>query len=251
MAVSVIIPTTSAWEHLWRLRLVLESLCHQTEQPREIMVVDAEGCSNDVEYVCREFLHRRLPINWTSIDNANKQFKAGAARNHGVRRLTYTANTDRLLFVDTDCVLSPNLIKVHSEFHQSYLVAGARAHVNPEDLISEEFKLEAVYNAPTKPDKRMEHPENWDSYECCYTCQLSISWRTFHRIGGFWERVVFGEDREMAMRAERAGDQIVFLPEHLVYHIDHPIWRPTSKEELEPGDMMCSDSCQIPGFHRD
>jgi glycosyltransferase involved in cell wall biosynthesis len=245
MTVSVVIPTTGDWEHIWRLQLVLESLVLQNEQPLEVLVVDADGSTMEVQEVVRYFADQ-LPVRCIRLLESERAFRAGEARNAGVANLRF--KPDRVLFLDGDCVAQDNLVRSHSGYHPSYIVAGARCHVEPRDM--PDLALKEVMQATTRPDKRMRHPENWETYECCYTCHLSIGYDLFNKVGGFWTRVPFGEDRELAMRAMRAGGQVIFLPEHAVYHLDHPVWRPTSRDELEADELMLADSLKLPGYLR-
>jgi GT2 family glycosyltransferase len=245
MSVAVIISTSGTWEHLWRLQLVLESLVKQTEEPSEVVVVDTAGENDEVDYLVQEFEHQ-LPVTYHPFDPAERVFRASEARNAGVR--TLTRKPDRLLFLDGDCVATNRLISTHSGYHPRYIVAGARFHIDPLEL--PDLTLAEVYRATTKPDNRLRHPETWETYECCYTCHLSLGYELFRKIGGFWGRMGFDEDRELSMRATRAGGQVIFIPEHSVYRIDRLGGRPTRREELVEAEKTLDDSLKLPGFLR-
>jgi hypothetical protein len=178
---------------------------------------------------------------------STKCFRAGEARNQGVKVLS--KEVDRLLFIDDDCVLSPDTVAVHTDVNPRIILAGTRNHVDPEELSSR--TLPAVYSSIYTLDNRLAHPENWGSYDSCYTCHLSISSAVFQRIGGFWEELTIGEDRDLCMRAMRAMCQVTFLPRDAVYHIDHEIRRPMGPQDLPEGAKLVEDSIKLPGYLRD
>lgn len=245
MSVSIIIPAAGTDDHLWRLALVLESITLQTVKPVEVVVVRADNHKNYVKAVCQEF-KQCLPLKYSSLSDSTKCFRAGEARNEGVKSLS--KEISRLLFVDDDCVLSPDTVEVHSRAKADEVFAGARKHVNPEKLVDR--TLRSVFNANYQPDKRQHHRENWHTYECCYTCHLSIGSSVFDKVGGFWEEMAIGEDRDLGMRAMRAGCRVKFLPTHCVFHIDHPVRRPLGPKDLPAEVKLLVDSIKLPGYFR-
>lgn len=247
MTVSVIIPTTGREEHQWRTRLVLESLTDQKEKPLEIVVVDGEGVCNGMRNVVDEFVDR-LPVLFRALEPSPRPFRAAEGRNTGVAALT--RKPDRILFLDGDCVADKRLIKMHSQFAGNYIVCGARLHVDPNDLDQHDTTVRQVLTAETRPDKRQKTPQNWNNQEVCYTCNLSIGYKLLAKIGGFWEQVGLSEDRDMGMRAMRAGGDVVFVPDPLVYHLDHPVWRPIHRDGILDGDVTYDDSVKMPGYIR-
>jgi len=247
MTVSVIILTTGSEEQQWRTRLVLESLLDQETKPLEVVVVDGVGTCDGMARVTYEFVGR-LPLSFRKLEPSPRPFRAAEARNLGVA--TLTQKPDRILFLDGDCVADPGLIRTHNLYRKKHIVAAARVHVNPNDLNLAKPTIKQVFSAKNTRDKRDYHPENWSTQECCYTCNLSMGYELFQKIGGFWERVGLGEDREMAMRAIRAGGEVVFLSVPSVYHLDHPVWRPIHRDTILDGDVTYDDSVKMPGYIR-
>lgn len=247
MTVSIVIPAIGRSEHQWRTRLVLESLIAQSVKPLEISIVDGEGICNGMANVVDEFADR-LPVHFRKLEPSPRSFRAAGNRNAGVEALT--CKPDRILFIDGDCVAMPELVETHAGFHENHIVAASRVHVDPNNLNMDALTLQSVFDAENTPDKRQQHPQNWQNQECCYTCNLSIGFDLFEKIGGFWDRVCLSEDREMAMRAMRAGGEVIFLTDPTVYHLDHPVWRPTHRDMLLKGEVTYKDSVRIPGYLR-
>jgi GT2 family glycosyltransferase len=246
MNLPVVIPAADFPEMLWRLELCLAGLLDQTQPASEIVVVDSIGLSDAVRQTVQPF-KALLPVQAVSLPPSTDPFRAGPARNHGVSLLQ--RDWERVVFLDADCVAVPDVLASHAQFAaRPVVVAGARAHVNPLQLLDR--TVAAVRKAATTPDKRLQHPENWKTHHCSYGCHLSVPRSHFTQVGGFWDRVIYGEDLELGLRLIRAGAMIQFSAQPAVRHIDHPIWRPTCPEQLPDWAIRMPESTELPGYLR-
>ncbi|MDD5726140.1 MAG: glycosyltransferase [Patescibacteria group bacterium] len=98
--IAVVIP---CWNHAKILERTLEAMCHQTIQPKEIVVVDNNSNDNPGDVV--ERFKSRLPV--SCVIYKEKQ-GAPASRNEGAR----LTNASFLLFLDADVELKPEALEV-------------------------------------------------------------------------------------------------------------------------------------------
>jgi cellulose synthase/poly-beta-1,6-N-acetylglucosamine synthase-like glycosyltransferase len=257
VAISIVIPATPWDELLWRLELLLEGLTEQTLPATEIVVVDSVGQGEDpVAEVVAKFAGR-LPVRSFQMPPAKHEsvFRAGEARNYGVARLTKPV--PRYLFLDADCVPEPGLLALHDRFgNRPVSVACSRVHIDPRDL--PERTLAALWAAPPcRQDSRVNQPSTYSTQFCAWSCVLSVSAKLFHKVGGFWNRMVIEEDIDLGLRMLRAGGRIRYFNRPGVFHIDHPYWRPLKAGENGPGDVLppwaftYEQAAELPGYLRE
>ncbi|MHB8831184.1 MAG: glycosyltransferase [Patescibacteria group bacterium] len=98
--IAIVIP---CWNHAKTLERTLEAICHQTIQPKEIVVVDNNSNDNPGDVV--ERFKSRLPV--SCVIYKEKQ-GAPASRNEGAR----LTNASFLLFLDADVELKPKALEV-------------------------------------------------------------------------------------------------------------------------------------------
>lgn len=103
------------------LRLVLNSLLHQSRLPDEIIIAD-DGSSEETRDLIASFqplFKERLQHIW----HPDEGFKLAAIRNRAIKH----SLADYVVFVDGDCVLPINFVKDHLALaEKGYLVSGSR-----------------------------------------------------------------------------------------------------------------------------
>ena len=234
MAISVCIPATPWPELLWRLELLLEALTLQTLAPTEVIVVDSVGQQPDdsVAQLVSKF-DTRLPIRayQMPVSHDGCEFRAGASRNYAVERLTVPV--ERYMFLDGDCVPDPDLLALHNSFGARHIsVACARKHIDPAELAARTLK--DVFQAQAcRLDPRLNSTIAYATFFCAWGCVLSVPSELFLKIGGFWTRMIIEEDIDLGLRLSRVGGRVRFFNKPGATHIDHPYWRPRTKEEKE------------------
>jgi glycosyltransferase involved in cell wall biosynthesis len=232
--ISIIIPTYN------RPNVLRKTLCGLIAQKGyagqyEIVIVDngsEEGLlmkisdfKDDLSIV---FLRRKLRRN---------HFKPGSARNIGVSRAKYNL----LVFLDSDCVPSENLLYYHSmilKSEQGSVTLGHRVFVD-ESVLTERMILSGKYmhselklvkspsNYLQDSDRRIpeltmlsNHPA---PYNCLHGCNVGLRKEEFLRAGRFDESFDghWGyEDIELGHRLFLHGARFAYLPDAFVYHLE-------------------------------
>jgi len=229
-----------------RLRLCLHGMLRQTLHDFELLVVHDGGDREINRPVYEEMrqLGREIKEHWLGPPSA--EFRAAAARNLGLRHV----HGERVLFVDGDCILAPNVVAEHAAYGaRPALVNGARNHLprrclkwlQPADFdhleqyvkgrdaryqIVEDFNRELRDQLQKgRTDVVLTH------YEQVWSFQLSVPTGLARQIGGFNEGFVGygGEDQEFAARLNQAGAALVGRFDLVCYHLNHPSRREGKK----------------------
>ncbi len=222
-ALSVVVPTAG---HPDRLRRTLNGLAHQRMTDFEVLVCD-DGLDDRTADVCGEFA-ARLDV-FCSRTAVGKG--AGYTRNRGAE----IAAAVRVLFLDDDCVASPDVTAWHTGWAAEPVgLLGLRRMVQPQHVgdLDDPTKLAA---ARWRPEARAAVPQQYaalkaakrplpDYHKFAWTCHVSYPTHKLWEVGGFWQefRGAGFEDLEIALRLARAGVALVPFAEPVVYHQNHP-----------------------------
>lgn len=222
-ALSVVIPTAG---HPEKLRRTLNGLAHQRMTDFEVIVSD-DGLDDSTADVCGEFA-ARLDV---FVSRVGAGRGAGNARNRGVE----TAGAVRVLFLDDDCVASPDVTAWHAGWADKPVgLLGLRRMVQPAHVadLDDPTKLHA---ARWQPEARTTMPRRYETlkarrapqpdwHKYAWTCHVSYPTHKLREVGGFWceFRGAGFEDLEIALRLTRAGVELVPFAEPAVYHQNHP-----------------------------
>jgi glycosyltransferase involved in cell wall biosynthesis len=210
--VSVIIPNFNRAD---ALKLTLSALAEQELKPDayEVIIIDDGSTDESLEIVETA----QVPFTLRLLRQANRG--AGAARNRGVQQ----AQADFLVFLDSDMIASPDLLR-------QYLAAGA-AH--PEALlIGRQNPWTAAYQTFFDEVMRYEWfrdlgPDPFQpSFYHVLSSNMALRRAQFESVGGFDEGVGTGahpatDDTDFGYRAYKIGLGLVYWPEALAYH-NHP-----------------------------
>jgi GT2 family glycosyltransferase len=145
----------------------------------------------------------------------------GAKRNIGVA----ATSEDVVLFVDSDCVASPDLLPLHLAGHGQAVSSSGRpvvAVAGP--AIMEGAPASFAWRAADASrlfNSAFTWPLQFTELEWAPTCNLSVTRQAFTDVGGFAEHpytVVGGEDVDFGVRLYAAGYTTVAAPGAIVIH---------------------------------
>ncbi|MDT7541869.1 MAG: hypothetical protein QOE33_1773 [Acidobacteriota bacterium] len=203
---SIIIPTyqrtaqlASCLEAITRLDYPLERF--------EVIVVD-DGSATPPEELIASF-RERIDVQLLTQPHAGP----AAARNTGAAR----ARGDCLAFTDDDCLPERNWLRAFA----------ARLVERPEQLIggrAQNALAQNIYSAASQTiiDVVYEHfNENGEAHFFASN-NFAVPARGFRAIGGFDEKFVTSEDRDLCDRWLRHGYKMTYAPEALIQHA-HPL----------------------------
>jgi glycosyltransferase involved in cell wall biosynthesis len=198
--VSVIIPT---YNRPSSLQICLESLFEQDADSSSFEVIVVNDGGSDITHVIESFTF------FTGLRQI-LQTNAGpaSARNHGARLASGTF----LAFLDDDCTPRPDWISsIIRHAQKGTLIGGKVINRLDNNLFAE--------TCQTLIDFLYLHLAG--SSDLFFTSNnLIIASSDFQRIGGFDTgfRTSAGEDRELCIRAERRGLELIHIPEIRIGH---------------------------------
>lgn len=191
------------------LDLVIQSLASQTDMPEEVIVAD-DGSGPEVRRLIDRW-SRQLSLTFTWQPNLT--FRAARARNLAVTK----AKSDHLIFIDGDCVLPPDFVKMHRRLiADRKMVSGGRFLINSQDteaLLNSGKVDENICFRDVKFLKlplgflRDVAPRSWRQVR---TCNLGVMKADVMHVGGFdesyqgWGR----EDSDLVVRMINDGVEI-------------------------------------------
>lgn len=195
--ISIVIPSFNS---LATIELCLDSLTHQTEVPREIIVVDSSTDGTP------EFIHKRYES--VVVFHTDSQLFPGPARNLGVS----AAHGAIIAFIDADCIASPDWVRQianrHSEGRQ--VVGGAIEVAEVTNPISwAGHFMEFREFVSTGSIRTMAHIPS---------CNLSIRKILFEESGGFPNAYYPQEDLILNYLLDLNGIKIWFDPSIIIKH---------------------------------
>jgi N-acetylglucosaminyl-diphospho-decaprenol L-rhamnosyltransferase len=162
------------------------------------------------------------------IAAASDRLPLARARNAGAEA-ALAADADLLVFLDVDCIPSPELLSTYrraAEKRPDALLCGPVGYLPEGRHDPESFEGVAhFHNFRPRPEagelQEGEHRLFW-------SLSFAVSASTWQRVGGFDERYEgYGaEDTDFAMRAERAGTPLVWVGGATAFHQHHPTSSP-------------------------
>lgn len=136
-----------------------------------------------------------------------------AARNAGAR----AASSELLAFLDSDCLADPGWLEALAPELQDPEVAAAGGRVAPAAERSWLERYEAVRSpldlGPARAGARPGRPVSY-----LVTANLVVRRTDFEAIGGFDDRLRWGEDVDLCWRLHEAGRRLVYQPAGRVRH---------------------------------
>ncbi len=203
MKISVIIPAYNAQESLCKC---IEALLKQSldRQNYEIIVV------NDGSIDSTETVVKNCPVKYIRQDNRGP----ASARNKGAK----DAKGEIILFTDSDCVADENWIAEMSKPFEDDAVMGVKgAYKTEQKSVTARF-------AQIEFEERFEILKRVDSIDMVDTYSAGFRKDNFLKLGGFDISfpVANNEDTELSYRMSKLGLKMVFNPNAIVFHLNHP-----------------------------
>lgn len=201
--VSVIIPAYNAEKTISRC---LDALLDQS-YPRdlyEIIVINDGSLDRTADIV------KGYPVRYISQENKGP----ASARNKGAE----AAEGEIILFTDSDCVPEKNwiseMVKPFNDPEASAVKGAYRTHQS--GIVARFSQLEF--------EERFEMLKKVKSIDMVDTYSAGFRRDIFLRMGGFdcSFPVANNEDTELSYRMSRLGLKMVFNPDAIVYHLNHP-----------------------------
>lgn len=203
MKISVIVPAYNSQRFIDKC---IEALLNQTIKPEnyEVIIVD-DGSTDGTGDIVKGY-----PVNYIRQNNSGP----ATARNKGAKK----AKGDIILFTDSDCVAETNWIEEMAKpFEDTEVVAVKGAYrTNQNSIVAMFVQLE--FGERFEMLKKVESIDMVDTYSAGYRK------RTFLQLSGFDVSfpVANNEDTELSYRMSKLGFRMVFNPNAVVYHLNHP-----------------------------
>lgn len=215
IGVSVIIP---AYRAAGTLSECLESVCAQElERPFEVIVVDSSADGSEDE------IRARFPL--VQVVSLPVRTAAGAARNAGARK----ARGEVLAFLDADCSAPPGWLArlVSEQEAHGGVVGGSVAPRPPHDVVG--LFVHALLFSQFMPGR----PRALVPY--VPSCNLAVGRERFLELGGFEEDLLRTEDMAFGVRANGAGESVLFAPDVVVAHAQRTSLREGMRHQWASG----------------
>jgi len=219
----------SSYNQLERLKVLFESLKHQTVFPKEVIIGD-DG-SNDDTLAWLDSLSDGafpFPIKYTTWEH--NQYRLAAVNNMAANYAT----GERLVFTNGDLVFSSKVIESHAGLADGVIGAGVIDGIQDaawrnidESMLKDATELRKFASENASVYSNREWIERGDPNENFFGIwggNFSISRAMFDKVTGFNNGYVGwgAEETEFVERALKSGAKAEWLMDAVSYHLDHP-----------------------------
>jgi GT2 family glycosyltransferase len=205
--VSAVIPVRGRVAATERSLASLRAAAERCPEPVEILLVDDSGPADAARH--REHCERH------GARYLRGPRHVGAKRNLGARR----ASHDLLLFIDSDCRATPDLLRRYvTAIRKSEETAGLAGPTAVEESPTAVFR---IMRRSELLHGDLERPAAGGALEWATTSNLLLRREAFEDVGGFVEEsltVVSGEDVDLGIRLTKRGFTIRAEPDAAVVH---------------------------------
>ena len=205
--VSVVILT---WERKEDVLAAVQSVYDQAYRNIEIIVVDNASTDGTVDALRAAYPAIKIIVQERNVG-------AAAGRNPGIA----AASGDIIFLLDSDASLGSDTLKKIVTKFQNAPETGAITCKILNDTTREIDPATWIFSEKDKLDQDME----FFSFSLC-ECGTAIRKEVFDRAGLFLDMLFFGrEGEELGLRVLKAGYQILYYPESVIYHRASPLKR--------------------------
>lgn len=203
--ISIVIATKGRVKLLEELLVSVKEARANFDGPSEVLLIDdsSEKDLIEIERMCREYDARRI---YFSPSVAEK-------RNVGARSAQY----DIVLFLDSDCLATPNLLNEHYKLYDNDRVGGVAGYL---EFVGEDtWFWQAVDKTPFTIC--FSFPKWMQTVPWTPTANCSVRRQVFEEVGGFdrgFPDKPGGEDVDLGLRITKAGYVLRCTADGLVYH---------------------------------
>lgn len=218
----------SAYDDTLRLKWALESLCYQTVNSFEVIVVN-DGGDEGLKSLVQKYKDR-LKIRYLYYGTKSSEFHVAKARNAAAK----VSAGSILQFLDADCILPADGVERHQSVHWMELSGipncfayGGGLRWNYKEGLVAPFCSEIDFDKMRHLSKISAWTPDEDGHYAI-GCNFSVSAELFCLLGGFDESIVgWGlEDADLCHRAVRYAQEnnliLNFSCAADVVHLDHP-----------------------------
>ena len=202
---SVIIPTRNRHD---KLVVLIDCLKRQSVAPNDYEVIITDDGSTPAVVLPSDDHGPKCKL--VRMDGVERS----AARNRGAAH----AEGETLVFVDDDMTVESDFLaahlRAHAEWPGSIAIGASRL---ADELFSNPFgRFRRELEQHEVPRER--GPVAMRNF--CAAANMSIARDLFHKLEGFDQAIVSGEDQDLALRHTATGGQIVFVPDAVSIHHD-------------------------------
>jgi len=192
------------------LERCLRALAQQTQNPADYEVIVADDGSSDGTAEMVEGLETPYRLRLLRREKAGQ----AAAQNAAIE----TATSAVCLFLDDDCIASPELVAAHIAAHESPADAIVIGNLAQEAPTARDWYAHAFANAWNAHFERLAAKR--PSWTDCYGGNFSAPRAALREVGGFATDLPLEEDTELAYRLHRHGCEPVYAPRAHAVHDD-------------------------------
>ncbi len=230
MSISLII---AVYKRLDFLSLVLQSIGQQSFRDFEVIIAEDDNDKATVEFLDQMSDKYSFPI--THVFQEDRGFRKNRILNKAVRN----ANSEKLVFVDGDCILHRHFLKQYDKgIKYGTARAGRRIELNQKqtnqliesDKLSPLNPFSIIFNNAKYPEKAFYLPKVKmlnSGFKHLLGCNWGIDINDLQSINGFdedYELSGVGEDSDIEWRLLKAGIKIESIVQSaLQYHLYHPV----------------------------
>lgn len=215
MKFGLVVPTLNAGNEWLNW---LEAFNAQTCKPNKFLIIDS--CSSD------KTISLAKDYGFSVEVIKRREFDHGGTRQYGVDCLD---DVDIVVFLTQDAILSStnSLSKILEPFHDDRVAAvcGRQLPRKQAALIEAHARL---YNYTSKSFNRSANDVNEFGLKTAFISNSFAAYRVsaLNKVGGFPEKVIFGEDMYIAAKMLKAGYKIAYAADACVYHShDYSLWQ--------------------------
>lgn len=210
--ISIVIATKGRVKLLEELLISVQEARNNFEGPSEVLLVDDSNEEDvlKIEEMCQKYDARRIAFGPSVPEK----------RNIGAREAQY----DIVLFLDSDCIATPNLLNEHFKLYTDEKVGGVAGYL---EFVGEDtWFWQAVDKTPFTIC--FSFPKWMDTVPWTPTANCSMRKKVFEEINGFdrsFPDKPGGEDVDLGLRMVKAGYIFKCTADGLVYH-SKKTWTP-------------------------
>ena len=211
--ISIVIISRGREQLLEELLLSVQKAQKQVDVSTEIVLIDSSlGDAREKVRLLSEKYHTKYFY---------KDVSVSAKRNYGVQQCQYEV----VLFLDSDCLATPELLKHYVDIYREHPEAGGAA--GPLEFVGEDTWFWKVVEKT--PYTIFFSTAKWGkTLTWAPTANFSVKKEAFLKVGGFdetFQKNPGGEDVDMGLRLSKGGYTLYSVPEALVYH-SKSTWSP-------------------------